>query len=96
MQGMGRKRAVVHALMSHDEQDADSEGSTFEQRLGIAVTGEATAILPIWNEADIEVVKREFFTLDGQQVTQLHPHEVYLMKITEKNGKIHSMKIIKD
>ncbi len=74
----------------------DSEGSTFEQRLGIAVTGEATAILPIWNEADIEVVKREFFTLDGQQVTQLHPHEVYLMKITEKSGKIHSMKIIKD
>lgn len=74
----------------------DSEGSTFEQRLCIAVTGETSAIRPTWNESEIEVAKREFFTLDGQRVSKMRSHEVYLMKITEKSGKTHTMKVIKE
>lgn len=74
----------------------DSEGTSFSQRFSVAVTGEVTAIQQMWDENDIEVAKREFFTLDGKQVTRLQPHEVYLMKITDTNGKVHSVKIIKD
>ena len=77
-------------------QVTDSEGTTFDQRLGVAVTGETLGIHPEWNENDIEVAKREFFTLDGQHVSQMRSQEVYLMKITEVSGKTHTMKVIKE
>ena len=77
----------------------DNEGTSFEQRLSIAVTGETTGIPSVWNEEDIDVAKREFFTLDGKKIKQLQsmqPHEIYLMKITDTKGKVHTMKIIKN
>jgi hypothetical protein len=77
-------------------QVTDSEGTTFDQRLGVAVTGETLGIHPEWNENDIEVAKREFFTLDGQRVSQMRSQEVYLMKITEVSGKTHTMKVMKE
>ncbi len=56
----------------------DSEGTTHEKRLSVAVTGDASGIQVPWSEADIDVAKREFFTLDGMQVSVLKQHEVYI------------------
>ena len=44
----------------------------------------------------MEVVSREFYTLDGKKVKHFSPQEVYLMKVTDKNGKIHTMKVVKN
>ena len=73
-----------------------ADGDSFSQRLGIAVTGETTAINKVWSEDNINVAKREFFTLDGKKVRSMKSHEVYLMKITDTEGIIHTVKIIKD
>lgn len=70
--------------------------TTFTQPIGIAVTGNPTAIHSVWSEDNIDVDKREFFTLDGKQVTTMQSHEVYVMKITDKKGNVHSVKIIKN
>ena len=77
-------------------QVTDSEGTTFQQRLSVAVAGEATGVLPVWKEEDIDVVKREFYTLYGKKVTHLMPQEVYVMKILDAKGETHTMKVIKD
>ena len=77
-------------------QVTDSEGSTFEQRLSIAVTGETTAIQPAWSENSIQVAKREFFTLDGRRTHDFKSQEVYLMKLTDTEGNVHTMKVIKN
>lgn len=74
----------------------DSAGTTHEKRLSVAVTGETTGIDSVWNEDNIDVAKREFFTLDGKQVNTMKQHEVYVMKITDTKGKVHSVKIIKN
>jgi len=74
----------------------DSEGSEFTQRFSVAVAGEASGINTVWSEDDINVAKREFFTVDGKQVTKMQSHGVYLMKITDTEGKVYSMKIIKN
>ncbi len=74
----------------------DSEGTTHEKRLSVAVTGDASGIQAPWSEADIDVAKREFFTLDGKQVSVLKQHEVYIMKLTDTAGKVHAVKIIKE
>jgi hypothetical protein len=60
------------------------------------VTGEPTGIPSVWSEDNIEVAKREFFTTDGKQVSQMLSHGVYIMKITDTKGHIHTMKIIKN
>ena len=74
----------------------DSE-TTFTQRFGVVITdGAQTAIRPAWSEEDMTVVKREFFTLDGRQVDTMRSHEVYLMKVTDSEGCVHSVKIIKN
>lgn len=74
----------------------DSAGTTHEKRLSVAVTGETTGIDSVWDEKNINVAKREFFTLDGKQVNTMKQHEVYVMKITDTKGKVHSVKIIKN
>ena len=60
------------------------------------VTGDATAIThhptPITDHPT--PVKREFFTSDGRQVTALKAHGVYVMKVTDKQGIVHTAKII--
>ena len=69
--------------------------TTFTQRLGVSVTGEPTAIqTPTMDIDKIEAVKREFFTSDGRQVTTLKAHGVYVMKVTDKQGTVHTAKII--
>jgi len=70
--------------------------TTFTQRVSVAVTGDTSGIPTVWNEADIDVAKREFFTIDGKQVSHMESRGVYLMKITDTAGKIHTMKIIKN
>ena len=73
-----------------------NDGETaYSQRFGIVVTGEAqTAISHVWNEDGINVVKREFFTLDGKKVENLQSHEVYMMKVTDSEGQVHAVKVI--
>ena len=75
-----------------------NDGETqWTQRFGVAVTGDAaTAIHTVWNEDNIEVARREFFTLDGKQVTKMQSHGVYMMKITDTKGNIHTVKVIKN
>ena len=69
--------------------------TTFTQRFGVVITGGAqTAIRPVWSEDGMTVVKREFFTLDGRQVNTLQSHEVYLMKVTDSEGRVHTVKIL--
>ena len=69
--------------------------TTFTQPIGVVVTGDAqSAIRPVWSEEGMTVVKREFFTLDGRKVSTLHSHEVYLMKVTDSEGRVHSVKIL--
>ena len=74
----------------------DAEGSTYSQQFGVAVTKDPAAIQTIFNEANLDIVRREFFTLDGKIVTTLNPRNTYIMRITESNGKTHTMKVIKD
>ncbi|MDR4930254.1 hypothetical protein [Segatella bryantii] len=74
----------------------DTDGASFEQQLSIAITGETTGIHTVWNEDQIEVAKREFFTLDGKKVDKFDAHNVYVMKITDTTGKVYSMKVIKN
>ena len=74
----------------------DTDGASFEQQLGIAITGETTGIHTVWNEDQIEVAKREFFTLDGKKVDKFDAHNVYVMKITDTTGKVYLMKVIKN
>ncbi|MCR5679357.1 MAG: hypothetical protein K6G08_03970 [Prevotella sp.] len=75
-----------------------NDGSTtFTQRFGVAVTGDASqAVHPVWSEEGLDVVKRQFFTVDGKQVEKMLPHEVYLMKVTDATGRVHTVKIMKN
>jgi hypothetical protein len=69
--------------------------TTFSQRFGVIVTGNATAIhKPTVDFDQIEAVKREFFTPDGRQVSALKAHGVYVMKVTDKQGTVHTAKVI--
>ena len=73
----------------------DDGETTFTQRFGIIITADPTAIRkPIVDIDQIEAAKREFFTTDGHQVTTLSPHGVYMMKVTDKQGVVHTAKII--
>jgi hypothetical protein len=77
---------------------ADDGQTAYTRRFGVAVStnGIATPVQPAWSEEDIEVKSREFFTLDGHQVVRLHPHEVYLMKVTDTHGSVYTTKVIHD
>ena len=74
-----------------------NDGETqWTQPINVAVTGETTGIPSVWSEDNIEVAKREFFTTDGKQVRQMQSHGIYIMKVTDTKGNIHTMKIIKN
>lgn len=73
----------------------DNAGTTHEKRLSVAVTGETTGINNVWSEENIDVAKREFFTLDGKQDTTFRQNDIYIMKVTDKNGKVYTMKAIR-
>ena len=69
--------------------------TTFSQKICVIVTGDATAIQkPTVDFDQIEAVKREFFTPDGRQVSALRAHGVYVMKVTDKQGTVHTAKVI--
>lgn len=72
----------------------DAEGSTYEQRLSVAVTGDPSAIHQVFDERNLDIVNREFFTTDGKPVSRMESHEVYIMRLTEANGTVHSMKVL--
>lgn len=74
----------------------DDGETTWTQKFYVAVTGDPTAINPVWTEEGLDIVKREFFTLDGKQVTNMKSHETYLMRLTCTDGKIHTVKILKN
>ena len=71
----------------------DNDGTQYSQPLGVVISGKATAVKSV-KAADGEVVKREFFTLDGKQVDKLCRTEVYVMKETSDNGAVATSKII--
>ena len=74
----------------------DDGETTFTQPVGLAITGNPTAIHTVWSEDGIDVARREFFTLDGKKADQLQPRGVYLMKVTDRQGKTYTMKVIKN
>lgn len=70
--------------------------TTFTQRFGVAITTDATsAIRPQTSDVN-PIVRREFFTLDGRQVSQMQSHETYIMRTTDAEGRQQSVKIIKN
>ena len=95
---------TVSATKPHTESihslyiTVDDGETTYSQRFGLAIVGNGSeGIMPAaWSEEGMTVVKREFFTLDGRQASSLQPHEVYLMKVTDSEGREHSVKIIKN
>jgi hypothetical protein len=77
----------------------DDGETTFTQRFGIAITADAaTAIsqLPSHPLTSSPSQSREFFTLDGRQVSTMQSHETYIMRTTDAEGRQHSVKIIKN
>ena len=79
------------------EVEVNDGETTFTQRFGVAVIGDASmAIKPAWSEDGIEVVKREFFTLDGKRTEQMLSGQTYLMKVTDSEGNVHAVKILKN
>ena len=74
-----------------------NDGQTqWSQRVYVAVSGQTDGIRSAQSEESADIVSREFFTLDGKQVSQLAAHEVYLMKTTDSQGNIRTVKILKD
>ena len=76
----------------------DAEGSTFSQRLSVAIASELPAAVeqPSVDFANMEVLSREFFTLDGKKARTLQSHETYIMKVTDTAGRVHAVKVIMD
>lgn len=74
----------------------DAEGSTMTRPVNVAVTTDPSGIKELFAERNLNIVAREFFTLDGKKVSKMQSHEVYLMKCTDETGKIHTMKVIAD
>ena len=74
---------------------ADGE-TTFTQRFGVAITDATAAIHSVWSDDGVQIVKREFFTLDGRRVSRMQSHETYIMQTTDANGRTRSVKIIKN
>ena len=87
-------RPNAQGVFSVDVTVDDGE-TTFTQSFGIIITPDPTGIRnPIVDIDQIEAAKREFFTTDGRQVTALDSHGVYVMKVTDKRGIVHTAKII--
>jgi hypothetical protein len=68
--------------------------TTFTQRFGLAITDVSTAISAVSTDDAAEVVRREFFTLDGRRVDQVKPYGTYVMQVTDAQGNTRSMKVI--
>ncbi len=80
----------------HVDVTATDGETSFTQRIGIAISDDPTGIPSVSDNDSKSVVSREFFTLDGRKVNELQPHEVYLMKTTDSEGKVRTVKVIKN
>ena len=76
----------------------DAEGSTFSQRLSVAIASQLPTAVeqPAVDFANMEAVSREFFTLDGKKARTLQSQETYIMKVTDTAGRVHAVKVIMD
>ena len=90
------KSGAVQGLFPMTMTVTDADGDSYSQRLTVAVTDDNTAVPQIFDEKKLSIAKREFFTVDGRQVSTMQSGEVYIMKITETSGNVQSVKIIKD
>ncbi len=82
------------AVISYPITVNDGE-TTFTQRFGIIILGDASAIQKPAADIDQEdAAKREFFTTDGRRVSTLESRGVYVLKVTDRQGTVHSAKII--
>ncbi len=73
----------------------DDGETVFAQRFGVIIHGDVTGIRrPTVDIDQIEAVKREFFTSDGRPVTTLQSRGVYVMKVTDRQGAVHTAKVI--
>jgi glycerol-3-phosphate dehydrogenase len=88
--------ATTGAIVCPYELCIAAVGNAMDNGADLKLGFEVTGIEKVWSEADIDVAKREFFTLDGKQVTTMKQHELYIMKITDNNGNVHSVKVIKN
>jgi hypothetical protein len=76
-----------------------NDGETqWTQHFGIAITTDAATAIsqqpsPVTQHP---IVKRDFFTLDGRQVSTMQSHETYIMRTTDSEGHQQSVKIIKN
>ena len=69
--------------------------TTWSQRFGVAVSGSSSAIHTVWSVDGIEVARREFFTADGRPATEFRQRGVYVMKVTDTQGNVYTMKAIR-
>ena len=74
----------------------DDGVTSFTQRFGVVVLGDPTTIQAVRGDDDYTIIRREFFTLDGKRTKKFLPTEVYLMKATDSEGRIHWMKMMKN
>ena len=72
-------------------------GYTYVRKFNFACTPDVTAISQHLSPNTYHpIVRREFFTLDGRQVSRMQSHETYVMRTTDADGRQQSVKIIKD
>lgn len=74
----------------------DADGATLTLPVNVAVSGTSTAINTLYDENKIDVVSREFYTLDGRKVSHLRSCETYIMNVIDRQGNKHSVKILAD
>ena len=91
-----RVKAAGTECVGWCEVTVDDGETSFTQRFGVVVSGDPSAIQTVKQDADYTIVRREFFTLDGKKTERLLPTEVYLMKATDSEGRIHWMKMMKN
>lgn len=87
---------AAHAITSVKVTVTDSEGSTMTRPVNVAIGDNPSGIETVSDKAVGNVVSREFFTLDGKQITKMQSHEVYIMKTTTSDGSTQSVKVIAD
>lgn len=87
----GNKTGIGHISVTV----TDAEGSTYTQRFGVAVSGDATGISSVRDD-NYKVASRQFFTIDGQSVNDLMPHGIYIMKETDTQGNTHTSKVMRN
>lgn len=74
----------------------DGDGTVYSRRISVAVTDGTTGISQATDDFDnADIVRREFFTVDGKSVVTMKKGEVYIMKATTSEGEVKTFKVIK-